>query len=78
MRTSRILASLMAASQAAKDNSRAAPLVINLSPAVDTMVKAAAGALQSERMPGVFVLDCHRVCASVAHVDVWLRASVAC
>lgn len=48
-RTSRILASLMAAAQEAKDNSRAAGLVVNLSPGLKTMVKATQGAVEAAR-----------------------------
>ena len=48
-RTSRILASLMAAAQEAKDNSRAAGVVLNLSPGLDNMVKAAQGAVEAAR-----------------------------
>jgi hypothetical protein len=39
----------MAAAQEAKDNSRAAGLVVNLSPGLDNMVKAAQGAVEAAR-----------------------------
>lgn len=39
----------MAAAQAAKDNTRAAGVVLNLSPGLDSMVKAAQGAVQAAR-----------------------------
>lgn len=50
-RTSRILASLMAAAQETGNKTQGAELTINLSPAMDTLVKAAAGAAQSIGQP---------------------------
>lgn len=50
-RTSRILASLMAAAQETGNKTQGAGLTINLSPAMGTLVKAAAGAAQSISQP---------------------------
>jgi L-2-hydroxyglutarate oxidase LhgO len=47
VRTSRILASLMAAAQEQRNNTRAAKLVINLAPGISNMVQAAAGVAQA-------------------------------